>query len=290
MDYERIEYSPIIDRKPFKLPNNARLALWIIVNVEKWDINAPMPRPLAPAPAGASVIPDIPNYGRYDYGMRVGFWRIKEVLDRHQIKGVLSLNAAVLDYNPRIVEECLKSDWEILAHGYFQRVLNVEKDQREVIRKTVERIKDFTGKAPIGWMSPGLNQTFETPDFLAEEGIEYIADWVNDDEPYPIKVKNGSLIAVPYTVELNDIPAHLILHENSSGFYDRARYEFDTLYKEGEKRAKIMTLTTHPYVTGVAHRCGFFDKFLEYAKQHDDILFMRGFEIYEWYKKFVGQA
>jgi peptidoglycan/xylan/chitin deacetylase (PgdA/CDA1 family) len=286
MDCPRVEYSPIIDRKPFKLPDNARVAVWVIVNVEKWDFNKPMPRTLAGAPGGANVFPDIPNYGWYDYGMRVGFWRIKEVLDKHQIKGTLSLNGAVCHTNPRMVEECVKSDWEILAHSYVQRVLT-EEDERDVIRLTVKTIRDFTGKAPRGWMGPGINETLNTPDVLTEEGIEYVADWVNDDEPYPLKVKAGSLIALPYTVELNDIPCHIIMHGDSSAFYDRARYEFDTFYKEGKTRAKIMTVTVHPYVTGVAHRCGFFEKLFEYIKQHDGAIFMRGFEILDWYKQFA---
>jgi peptidoglycan/xylan/chitin deacetylase (PgdA/CDA1 family) len=286
MDPEYVEYSPIIDRRPFELPKKARVAVWVIVNVEKWDINSPMPRALLPPPGGGSVIPDIPNYSWYDYGLRVGFWRIKEVLDKHRIKGTLSLNAAVCQTNPRLVEECARSDWEILAHGYVQRVLNVEKDEREVIRKTIQTIGEFTGKKPRGWMGPGLNETFNTPNILAEEGIEYIADWVNDDEPYAMKVKSGSLIALPYTVELNDIPVHLILHDGSSGLYGRARSAFDILYKEGKKRAKIMTISTHPYITGVAHRIGYFNKIFQYIKKHDDVVFMRGFEILDCYKKF----
>lgn len=286
MDSEYVEYSPIIDRKPFKLPNKARVAVWVIVNVEKWDINKPMPRTIAPAPAGASVIPDVPNYGWYDYGLRVGFWRIKEVLDRHGIKGTVSLNAAVCQTNPRIVEECTRSDWEILAHGYVQRVLNVEEDEREVIRRTIQTIKDFTGKAPRGWMGPGLNETFNTPNILAEEGIEYVADWVNDVEPYPLKVKSGSLISMPYTVELNDIPVHLFHHEGSAGLYNRARDEFDTLYEEGKKSAKVMIISTHPYVTGVAHRIGYFSRIFDYLKKYDSVVFMRGIDMLDWYKEF----
>lgn len=286
---ERAPYSPIIDRPPFRLPGNARVAVWAIVNVEKWDIRNPMPRPLVPPPGGGSVVPDIPNYSWYDYGLRVGFWRVKRVLDKHGIKGVLSLNAAVCDENPRIVEESVKSDWEILAHGYVQRVLHAEKDERDVIRRTIARIRDFTGQAPRGWMGPGLNETWNTPDLLAEEGIEYCADWVNDDEPYPLTVKTGSLISIPYTVELNDIPVHLYHCHGSSGLYDRARHTFDTLYEEGRERAKIMTVSVHPYVTGVAHRSGFYDKIFEYIKQHDGVVFMRGFEMLDWYRQWATQ-
>jgi peptidoglycan/xylan/chitin deacetylase (PgdA/CDA1 family) len=239
--------------------------------------------------ASGEIVPDIRNYSWYDYGLRVGFWRMKAVLDQYGIKGTLSLNAANCETTPQIVQECLRSQWEILGHGYVQRRLNEEKDERIVIRKTIQVIKDFTGKAPRGWMGPQLAETWNTPDILAEEGIEYVADWVNDDEPYPLKVKNGSLVSLPYTVELNDIPVHLIFHEPSSGLYDRARSAFDTLYAEGKERAKIMSISTHPYVTGVAHRIGYYEKIFEYIKQHDGVLFMRGFEILDWYNKFVKE-
>lgn len=286
---ERIEYSPIIDRKSLKLPGNARVAIWVIVNVEQWDIKAPMARTVLPAPQGVSVIPDIPNFSWYDYGLRVGFWRLKRVLDGYQVKATLSLNAAVCNTYPILVEESLKSDWEILAHGFVQRALNVEKDERDVIRRTIQTIRDFTGRAPRGWMGPGLNETFDTLDILAEEGIEYVADWVNDDQPYPLKVKGGTLIALPYTVEINDIPIFLIQHHRSSEIYERARDQFDTLYEEGSETARFMAIAVHPYLTGVPHRIGYFEQIFQYIKEHDGVVFMRGSDILEWYRKVANQ-
>lgn len=283
MDIERAPYSAIIDRPPFTLPGGARVAVWVIVNVEKWDIASPLPRTAAPPPAGATVVPDIPNYSWYDYGNRVGFWRIKGVLDSHDIKGTLSLNSECCNTTPRIVEECVRSDWEILAHGVVQRILPAEKDERAVIRTTIEMIEKFTGRRPRGWMGPGLQETWNTPDILVEEGLEYVADWVNDDEPYPLQVKSGSLIALPYTVELNDIPVHLVRNQGSSGFHDMIRAAFETLYQESKTRAKILTISMHPYISGVAHRAGYLDKALAYLKQQPGVVFMRGIDILDWY-------
>lgn len=289
METERAPYSPIIDRPAFTLPGGARVAVWVIVNVEMWDIRSPLPRTAAPPPGGGTVVPDIPNYSWYDYGLRVGFWRIKGILDRHGIKGVLSLNALCCDTHPRIVEECVKSDWEILAHGWIQKILPAEQDERDVIRRTIRRIHEFTGTRPRGWMGPGLQETWDTPDILAEEGIEYVADWVNDDEPYPMQVKTGSLVALPYTVELNDIPIHLVRNQGSSGLYDMARAQFDMLYAEGKERAKVMCISMHPYITGVAHRAGFLDKTLAYIKEHPDIVFMRGVDMLDHYETLKGR-
>jgi peptidoglycan/xylan/chitin deacetylase (PgdA/CDA1 family) len=286
---ERAEYSAIIDRKPVKLPGDARLGVWFIVNVEKWDINATMARSVLPAPQGVTVTPDIPNYSWFDYGLRIGFWRLKKVLDKHQVRATMSLNAPVCTTYPNIVEGGLSSGWEILAHGYEQRAINLEKDEREVIRKTIKTIRDFTGKRPRGWMGPGLHETFDTPDILAEEGFEYVADWVNDDQPYPLKVKTGSLIAVPYTVELNDIPIYLVQHHRSPEIYERSRDAFDTLYEEGAESARFMGISVHPYVSGAAHRIKYIDKILQYIKGHQDVLFMTGEEILDWYNDVVAK-
>ena len=283
MPNPRADFSPIFDRKPLRLPDNAQVATWVIINVEEWDINEPMARTILPTPQGRSVIPDIPNFAWYDYGLRVGFWRLKEVLDRHRIRATVSLNASVCLSYPRLVEECLKSGWEIMGHGFIQRVINAEPDERDVIRRTIDTIREFTGSAPRGWMGPGLAETFETPDILAEEGIEYVCDWCNDDQPYPMKVRSGRLVSIPYTLELNDITIFAVQHHSSPELYQRARDQFDTLYREGADSARVMAISTHPYITGVPHRIKYFDMALNYIRRFKGVEFMTGSEILDWY-------
>ena len=139
MPNPRSDYSNIFEREPLKLPGGARVVVWPVINVEEWDINEPMARTVLPVPQGRSVIPDVPNYAWYDYGMRVGFWRMKQVLDRHGIRATVSLNASVCNTYPHLVEESLKSGWEMMAHGFIQRIINAEPDQRETIRKTISQ-------------------------------------------------------------------------------------------------------------------------------------------------------
>ena len=287
----RVEYSSPFHRPTVKLPGNARVGVWFILNIEKWDIHAVMARSYLPAPQGAQPpAPDIPNYSWFEYGLRVGFWRIKRVLDKHEVRATVSLNAPVCNSHPELVRAMLESKWEMLAHGYEQRAIFLEKDQRTVIRKTIQTIRDFTGKSPRGWMGPGLHETFETPDILGEEGIEYVADWVNDDQPYPMNVKKGRLIAVPYTVEMNDILIYVVQQHSSSEIYDRGRLVFDTLYEEGAESSRIMGIAVHPYVSGAAHRTQFIDRLLEYMKQHEGVVFMTGEEILNWYDNVVAKA
>ena len=284
----RADFSPIFDRPPLRLPGGARIAVWVIINMEEWDINEAMARTVLPTPQGREVIPDIPNFAWFDYGLRVGFWRLKRVLNRRNIPTTISLNASVCLSYPQVVQASLDSGWELMGHGFMQRVINAEPDERDVIRRAIDTIKDFSGSAPRGWMGPGLAETFNTPDILAEEGIEYVCDWCNDDQPYPMKVKSGQLISVPYTLELNDIPIHLVQHHRSSELFERSKDQFDTLYQEGAESARVMAISTHPYITGVPHRIGYFDRIFEYISQFQGVAFMTGSEILDWYKTETG--
>ena len=281
---DRFDYSAIVDRKPLELPGKARVAVWTIVNVEEWDIQQAMPRGVLPAPAGASVIPDVPNWAWHEYGMRVGFWRIKAALDRYRIKATMAVNASVCLSYPRIAGAARDADWEFMGHGYIQQALHLAEDQREVIRKSVGTIQDFTGRPPRGWLGPGLTETWETLDFLAEEGIEYVSDWVSDDQPHEIKTATHPLVMVPYTLEVNDVPMMLIQHHRADELFRRARDQFDRLYDEGQHTARVMAIAVHPYISGVPHRIKYFEQIYEYMQTKPGVLFWKGEEVLDWYR------
>jgi peptidoglycan/xylan/chitin deacetylase (PgdA/CDA1 family) len=249
-----------------------------------------MARAVLPSPQGAAVTPDIANFSWFDYGLRVGFWRFKQVLDRHGIRATVSLNASVCDTYPQLVRESLEAGWEMLGHGVTQRVIHSEPDERKVIQQTIRMISDFTGVPLRGWMGPGLAETFDTPDILAEEGIEYVADWCNDDQPYEMKVKSGRLVSIPYTVEINDIPIYIVQHHRSPEIFERARDQFDTLYREGAESARIMCISTHPYITGVPHRIKYYDMIFDYVRQFEGVVFMTGSEILDWYNESTADS
>tara|TARA_B100000029_G_C17566474_1_gene955222 strand:+ start:843 stop:1706 length:864 start_codon:yes stop_codon:yes gene_type:complete len=279
----RAQYSSIIARPELKLPEGARLVIWPVINVEEWDINEPMARAVLPSPQNVNVVPDVANFGWFDYGLRIGFWRLKEVLDRHKIRATVSLNASICNSYPEIVQRSLDEGWEMLAHSFIQRVINNEQNERETIQRSIRTIEEFTGEKVRGWMGPGLAETFHTPDILAEEGIEYVADWCNDDQPYELKVKTGRLVALPYTLELNDIPIYIIQHHRSSEIFERARDQFDTLYRESIQGARIMCISTHPYISGVPHRIKYYEMIFDYVKKFEGVVFMTGSEILDWY-------
>jgi len=284
LPHERFEYSAIVDRPPWKLPRGARIAVWTIVNIEEWDVEKPMPRQYLTAPQGVATIPDIPNWAWHEYGMRVGFWRFHEALGKRKIRATTSINANVCRAYPRVAQAMLDAGWEFMGHGVKQGALHTVPDQRAVIRDSIEIIREFTGKKPKGWLGPGLTETWETLDLLALEGIEYVSDWVNDDQPYEIRTEAGPLVSVPYTLELNDIPMMVIQHHTSDAWVQRAKDQFDRLYLEGAKNPRVMALAVHPYISGAPHRIKYFEAVYDYMRKQKNVWFTTGEEIYEWYR------
>jgi peptidoglycan/xylan/chitin deacetylase (PgdA/CDA1 family) len=285
---ERLEYSAIVDRPPLALPGGARLVVWPVVNVEVWDIGRAMPRQVLPPPTGITQLPDVPHWSWHEYGMRVGFWRFVEVLDGLKIVPTLAINARVcLDYEP-VARAALERGWEFMGHSYDQRPIHAEPDQRATIHKAVKVIRDYTGRQPVGWLGPGLTQTLDSPELLAEAGIRYIADWVIDDEPCRIRTDKGPLVALPYTAELNDIPMMMIQHHASAEFEARCVDHFERLYAESARRPKIMAIAVHPYISGVPHRIGYFQRVLERLKGNEGVVFWTGEQILDWFERQNG--
>ncbi len=287
----RLDYLPISGRPPLVLPGKARVVVFCVINVEQWELEAPIPRPvLTPPGGGPGPVPDIPNWTWHEYGMRVGFWRFKEVLDRHGARVTVALNGAVCGSYPPIVQACLAAGWELMGHGLVQKPLNRVEDERAAIRETISLIREASGKAPRGWLGPGLVETWETPDLLAEEGIEYCCDWVLDDQPQDLKVRGGRrLVAIPYTLEVNDSPLFMIQHQLPQEFLRRVTEQFDTLYAEGRESARVMAIGLHPYLMGVPHRIRYLDLALQHIRRHPDVLFWTGSEILDWYLAGAGR-
>jgi peptidoglycan/xylan/chitin deacetylase (PgdA/CDA1 family) len=282
---KRLRYSAIVDRPPLALPEKARVVVWPVVNVEVWDIGRAMPRQVLPPPTGATLLPDIPHWGWHEYGMRVGFWRMKAVLDELKIVPSLSVNARVCVDYPRVAKAARDAGWEFMGHSYDQRPTHTEPDPVAMIRQSVKVIREFTGRAPVGWMGPGLTETLDTPDHLAAEGIRYIADWVIDDEPCTIRTRGGELVTLPYSLELNDIAMMVVQHHAAGEFVTRTMDHFERVYQEGRERAKIMAIAVHPYISGVPHRVKYFETVLRRLRKQKGVLFWNGAQILEWYLK-----
>jgi allantoinase len=283
----RVAYSAIVDRPPLKVPDGGRMLVWVIVNVEHWSMERAMPRTVLSPPMGQPLQPDLPNWAWHEYGMRVGFWRIHDALRNLGIVPTLAINGVVCESYPRVARAALDSGWEFMGHGYVQGPMHAVANQREAIAQTVNAIKAFTGKAPRGWESPGLTETSQTIDYLAEAGIEYVADWVFDDQPVWIPASPRPVLSVPYSVEINDIPMMLLQSHSASEFYDRGVAQIDRLWQESETIPRVMAISVHPYITGAPHRIAMFEQLLAYVKSKPGVVIQTGADINDWYRSQV---
>ena len=282
---ERIPFSAIVDRPPLKLPGGARVIVWTIVNLEVWDIAKPMARQVLPAPTGAVLLPDVPNWSWHEYGMRVGFWRFKALYDRLGIRPTVSINARVcLDY-PRVAGACKDAGWEFMGHSFEQGPIHKEENQPAMIERSLATLETFTGKRPLGWLGPGLTQTLETPELLAAAGVKYIGDWVYDDEPTTITTRNGPLVTLPYSVETNDIPMMMVQHHEAAYWTQKCIDTFERYYEEGAERAKIMAIAIHPYISGQPFRIKYLEQVYEHINRQPGVLHWNGEQILDWYMK-----
>ena len=279
---DRVPFLPIGSRS-FRLPGDSRVAVWTIVNVENWDPSQAMPRSVLPPPMGVPLLPDLPNWAWHEYGMRVGFWRFVEVLAARKLKATFAVNGSCCALYPHVCQAALDAGWDFMGHGFVQRPMHKLEDQRAAIADTIAAITAFTGWPPRGWESPGLTETLETADFLAELGIEYVADWVLDDQPVLIKTATGRLVSVPYTVEINDVAISAVQQQPSDEIFRRGRDQFDRLYQEGATVPRVMAISIHPYLTGAPHRIKYLEALYDYILGHSDVAMMTGAEILDCY-------
>jgi peptidoglycan/xylan/chitin deacetylase (PgdA/CDA1 family) len=280
----RIDYAPIHRRPPLHLPGDARVAVWTIVNVENWRPQGAMPRTILPPPMGQPMLPDVPNWAWHEYGMRVGFWRFLETLQSRKLKATFAVNGTACTVYEEACAAARDAGWEFMGHGFVQQPMHKVEDQRAAIASTIDAIGTFTGKPPRGWESPGLTETDETLDLLAEAGIEYVADWVLDEQPVTMRTRAGPMVSVPYTVEINDVVISAVQLQPSDEIFRRGRDQFDRLYLDGARAPRVMAISIHPYLTGVPHRIKYLEALYDHILAHEGVVMWTGAEILDWYR------
>jgi allantoinase len=283
--YGPFPYKPITRRPKIVWPNGARVALWVIPNIEFFPLNERMPD----SPGGSGgLIPDVIAWATRDYGNRVGIYRIMEVLERHRVRATVALNSEICDEHPEIVDEGKRLGWEFMGHNQSNvRRLNTlpQGTERDVVRATLDRISAAVGRKVAGWMGSALQETWNTLDYLAEYGCKYVADWVNDEQPYLMNVGGKRICSIPYSVELNDKVAVEYHHVTPEEFDRMIRRQFEVLHREGERSGRVMAIALHPYIFGVPHRIDALDSALKYVTSRPGVWLATGEEIVDHYLK-----
>lgn len=287
-------WSPIINRKPLRFPNGKKLALIMTMNCEYWDLTKDTSEPYYAG--GPPMLPDslpgnvadFPNFTWREYGQRVGVWRMFKLFEEMGAPFSITINAKTALERPEIIQYANDRNWEIVAHNYEQGELltrhtfDIAKE-RELIAATLAVYEKSVGRKAKGWLSSSLRGTPNTPDLVAEQGLQFFCDYMNDDQPYLIQTPSGPIVNVPYSIEINDFT---FFHRRAMSTWDAARMlkdQFDELYKEGAESGRLMNVGLHPHVSGHAHRMPCFRDFLAHAKNHPDVWWTTREEISSWY-------
>ena len=151
--------------------------------------------------------------------------------------------------------------------------------ERPIINDVLETIAKHTGRRPRGWLGPALTETANTLDLLAEAGVEYVADWCNDEQPYRMKTRSKPIVAMPYTLEIGDIPVFLQHGGSGEDFYQMIVDQFDVMYEEGADNYRVLSLALHPFIVGHPFRAKHLERALAHIRRRDAVWLAVGSEI-----------
>lgn len=288
------EYSAIPDRAPLRWPNDARIAVIFTINIEHWDMTHDSDVPLyAGGPSAVpyelpGTVPDYANFSWREYGQRVGIWRLIDVFDKAGVPTTCTINGRTALDRARIVDAVNERGWEILAHNFVQTQMLNEfsgdpDGERDVIKRTLDAYAKVIGRPAKGWLSSSMRSTDETPHILKELGLDFIACYLNDDQPYPLQTRHGPLLAIPYSNDLNDYRMFSRCGMSTEGALGMMREGFDQMYLEGAESGRILNVGMHPHVMGQAWAIRAIREFVDHVKNTDGVWLPKREEIADWY-------
>ena len=284
--------------KDFKVvwPNNARLALQIVLNYEEGGENSILHGDKYSETFLSEIIGAQPIKGRhmnmesmYEYGSRRGFWRLNKLFKEKKIPVTIFGIAMALERNPEICEAIKNGNYEVACHGWrwidYQNVKkNVEKKDMKLAIKTIKRI---FGTRPLGWYTGRCSPN--TRDLVFDEGgFLYDSDSYSDDLPYWEYKRNKKQLIIPYTLDNNDMRFATNQGFNSGDqFYTYLKDSFDALYEEGKTNPKMMSVGLHCRLIGRPGRIQSLKKFLDYALKFNDVWICKRIDIAKhWIKNY----
>ena len=215
MDHDRYEWSMLTDRKTVTWPNDKKLAFWVNVCLQYYPLNQ-KGEPFVTSGGLTMPYPDLRHYSLREYGNRIGIYRFLKCFDEYSIKPTFAMNTRVAERYPYLLDVIKERNEEIICHGLHMDAIHYGgqdiDEERELVSRSLDILRNLTGHDVTGWISPDRNESENTPELLAEHGIQYFCDWVNDDMPYEFKTKHGNIVAMPLSQELED--SFIIMNNN----------------------------------------------------------------------------
>lgn len=253
--HDRYGYTPITGRPSDRWPNGAGLAFYIALNVERYWFDGGLTEDLVP---GGSR-PDVLNGSWLEYGARVGAWRLIDLFRSLDLPATVLLNSDVCGHSPELVAAFRAEGYEIAAHGRTnsesQAGMDGEDESRLILEAT-NTIADAVGERPEGWLSPWLAETYLTPDLLQEAGYRYVLDWCPDDQPVWLETRNGRILSIPYSQEINDSAAIIGRNVSAGAFADMVIDQVDEMLEQSRTQAPrlVFGLALHAQIIGQPFR------------------------------------
>ncbi len=292
MDNPYYDWSPISTRPALRWPGEARVAVGVIVNLEYTELVGPKGSIAPPSSVRRGPFPEMADMHEttpVEYGNRVGVFRVMKVLDRHGIRATAALDAAVADRYPYIIGQAQQRGWEFIGHSLVYNRMITEKmpeaEEREYIRQSLAAVSKATGKPARGWIGSDYGESTRTVRLLAEQGVEYVCDWPNDEQPYRMKVPQGNMVSLPTLLDLDESYTHRGRRIPIQRWTQMVTDAFDRLYQDGADNGRMMLLSVHPWLIGQPYRIGALDEALGYIMRHPLVWSATGSEIVDWYLK-----
>jgi peptidoglycan/xylan/chitin deacetylase (PgdA/CDA1 family) len=272
-------------------PDDAQIAVSVVINYEEGaeyslldgdshhETNGEVPSPVPPQQR------DLFNESAFEYGSRVGVWRLLDLLDKHQVTSTFFCCALALERNPEVAEEIVCRGHEVCGHGYRweESHLMDRETERRAMEKTVASLSWTTGQRPLGWFTR-YGPSVHTRELVAEEGgFIYDSGALNDDLPFYTRVNGKPWLVVPYSLETNDARFWRGGLVSIGDFYEYLKETFDCLYEEGRSHPKMMSVGLHCRIAGRPARSRAVDRFLRYAKGFPGVWFARRADIARWW-------
>ena len=274
-------------------PNGAQIAISVVVNYEEGseyslldgdsthEVNNEVP---SPVPLNQR---DLANESFFEYGSRVGVWRILKILDEYSIPASFFSCALALERNPTVGPAIVSAGHEVVGHGnrWEEYYLLGKEDEKLAIETAVKSITASTGVRPVGWYTRYAPSENTRKLIASHGGFLYDSNSYSDDIPYYVDVDNNPWLVIPYSLEVNDTRFWRGGMNRPSDFLETLINTFDVLYEEGVENPKLMNIGLHCRIAGRPSRAAVLKQFFDYVETKNNVWFTRRDQIADWWLK-----
>jgi len=284
MDHDIYDWSILQQREPVKWPGGAKVALWISMSLEYFPLDQPK-EPFKVPGGMVTQYPDLRHFTSRDYGNRVGIQRLWKVLSKYGLTSSVAINSKLAQRYPYLVDKINQRGDEIIAHGVDMGKVHYggmdDSVEAALVEESVSVLRTTSGQPVTGWWSPGKSESWYTLKHVADQGIEYVCDWANDDMPYTLRDGTGrQVMAMPHSAEIWDRTIITEKKHNEDEWLEQVQDQFSVLHQETERYGgRIVSLVLTPYIMGMHYRIKYLDKVLAWIMGHSGVWNATGEEI-----------